>query len=65
MESKKTNCVVRIACKWWANKRPIGWDVTKHLENPRINTVGEAERDLSYSVADFLRLMENPGEWEK
>ena len=65
MASKKANCVVRTACKWWANKRPVGWDITKHLENPKINTVGEAERDLSYAVADFLRPMKNPGEWEK
>lgn len=64
MASKKANSVIKASCRWWAKKRPAEWDIEKHLMNPVVNTSG-SEKVLANAVADFLRPMKNPGEWEK
>ena len=46
--------IVGAARAWWASKRPAGWTVERHLRNPTIGCVGEAEATLAEYVAKFV-----------
>lgn len=46
--------VTEAAIKWWERKRPSEWTLKEHLSNPQINTVTDAEGELSKAVAEYL-----------
>ena len=35
--------VIREAMDWWGRKRPLSWDLTRHLQSPGVNCVWESE----------------------
>ena len=49
------------AVKWWESKRPCGWTLERHLENPTANRSG-AEKQLAKEIAKILILEMREGE---
>ena len=47
MNRKQAILLRKAAYLWWKSKRPIEWNTKHHLENPHINLVTKAERDLA------------------
>jgi len=39
------------AVAWWKAKRPIGWSLERHLENPVVNCITDIENALARKVA--------------
>ena len=48
--------VADAAKEWWRGKRPISYTRKKHLNNPTINTVGEAEKKLAEAVVSWIKI---------
>lgn len=42
------------AYAWWRNRRPVDWSEAQHLEHPRVNCAGDAERKLAMAVAKMV-----------
>lgn len=47
--------IVKAAIAWFSTKRPLEFTLEEHLDNPRINTVTDAEKLLGYAVGEYLR----------
>jgi hypothetical protein len=63
VSSKKANRVVKMACKFWLSRRPVGWTTEQHLENPTINSEGsEATKNLFDAIGEMIRCHHNPEE---
>lgn len=45
--------VVTAVMQWWESKRPIAWDVSRHLEHPEVNVSSIAERQLARTAASL------------
>lgn len=39
------------ARKWWQSKRPVGWNLRQHLQDPCINCVSSSEDALASAIA--------------
>ncbi len=46
---------IKAAKSWWAGNRPVGWNVSMHLEHPAINCPTRRERRLAGYVAEYVR----------
>lgn len=44
------------AISWWRGKKPVGWGVLKHLQNPTVNCVTHRERLLARAVARWYAI---------
>lgn len=44
------------AVSWWRAKKPVGWGVRKHLQNPAVNCVTERERRLARAAARWYAI---------
>lgn len=42
------------AIYWWEQKRPVGWTVLQHTENPGVNCTTDADRKLAIFVSRFV-----------
>jgi hypothetical protein len=66
MSNKKSNRVIKASCEFWLSRRPVGWTLEQHLENPTINAHDtESTKKLCAIVGDFLRTHGNPAEYLK
>lgn len=45
--------IIKIACRWWRNHRPVNWDKKTHLNYPGINSCTETERQLAIAVGKY------------
>jgi hypothetical protein len=43
------------AIAWWEGKRPCGWSVDEHLNNPTVN-VNPADHGLAEAVSSWVRI---------
>lgn len=50
----RQEAVINAAYHWFRTRRPVGWSLTKHLGNMRINTTTEAEAHLAIAVANLI-----------
>lgn len=55
MKRTTEQLVVAAAIRWWKSKRPLAYSHREHLENPRVNTVTDAETRLAHSIAKYLK----------
>jgi hypothetical protein len=46
--------VLRHSVRWWKNKNPYKTQ-KEHLENPEVNCITEADRNLAVAVSNFIR----------
>ena len=47
---------LRIAAiKWWLARRPEGWGLEKHLQNPKVNCVSNIESELACEIARSIQ----------
>ena len=54
---KLTKAVTAAAIAWWEGRRPRGWSLEKHLNNPCVN-VQLADAGLACAIAAFLTWQE-------
>lgn len=47
--------IEKLAFKWWRNRRPLEWSLTKHIENPTVNLPTEVEQNLALAIAEQLK----------
>ncbi|NML17945.1 hypothetical protein [Azohydromonas caseinilytica] len=46
--------VAEAAVAWWMAHRPSDWSLEQHLADPAVNCKSDQERQLAYSVAQWL-----------
>ena len=51
----ETATLLRAAKKWWSMQRPLDWNLDKHLSNPTVNLVGDADKALGNAVAALIK----------
>lgn len=44
-----------VAFQWWMEKRPSGWTIAQHLNDPAVNCSTPVECKLAHAVADWAR----------
>lgn len=49
-----TNQILGAAHVWWAGRRPLSFTLHQHLQNPTVNTCGDAEKALAQAVAEWI-----------
>lgn len=47
---------LQAALAWWESRRPVGWDLRRHLDNSTVNTCGEAEKLLAAAVGQAVEV---------
>jgi hypothetical protein len=47
--------VLKAAERWFAGRRPIGWSLALHLEQPQVNVATDNDKALATAVATLLR----------
>lgn len=48
---------LQAALAWWEARRPVGWDLRKHLDNPTVNAhSSEPEKALAAAVAAAIEV---------
>ena len=49
------NAVMLRAVGWWANRRPLKWDLRTHIERPLVNMTSDSEIALAKAVAALMK----------
>lgn len=47
--------IVACAVVWWKMHRPDGWAESEHIDHYKINTSTDADGELAFAVAEWLR----------
>jgi hypothetical protein len=47
--------MVNAATAWWEDKRPLDWDVAKHIGCPAVNCSGVVEGNVARAAAEYWR----------
>ena len=51
-----------VLMDWWEGKRPVGWTLEQHLENPTINCAGSIrDEKLAQYVGQHLNQRQKDG----
>jgi hypothetical protein len=46
---------MKEAIKWWEAHRPTEYNLEDHLQNPIINCVTDAEKELAMAVSELIK----------
>lgn len=47
--------IVAAAVSWWQARRPLGYDLSRHLQDPAVNLSGDTEICLAHDVVDYIK----------
>lgn len=49
--------VLQASLVWWEARRPVGWDLRQHLDQPTVNACGsDDEKALAVAVATAVEI---------
>lgn len=49
--------LLQASLAWWEARRPVGWDLRQHLDQPTVNACGsEDEKALASAVAAAVEI---------
>ncbi len=51
----KEDIVIGAVKHWWRTKRPAGWTVRRHIDEPFINTTNEGEKQLAGAISFLIK----------
>ena len=54
----KVSKLEKAAIGWFHSHKPCAWTKKQHIENPSVNTCGDAEQLLANEAAKFLVKLE-------
>lgn len=66
MANRYEKAVLMAALKWWQRRRPVGWTLDQHLDNPRIDAhENEASSLLAREVSVWVDKTMTPKQKER